>query len=95
MNTYILLSRVSPEAAKNPASFKELAQEVSKTIRRECPNIHWQDSFATMGPYDVVDVIQCDDPLQVAKAVTIIRTMGHSVTETMQGTPWTKFLDSL
>ncbi|RPJ04491.1 MAG: GYD family protein, partial [Deltaproteobacteria bacterium] len=41
MSTYIILSRFSPEAFDNPKHFLELAEQVSKKIRQECPNLKW------------------------------------------------------
>ena len=95
MATYIILSRFSPEAFKDPKEFKELAGVVSTKIKIECPGIKWKDSYATLGRFDVVDVVEADDPKQIEKAAMIIRGYGHSTTETLQGTPWEEFLDSL
>ena len=38
-------------------------------------------SFATIGRFDVVDVVEAEDPTQVEKAAMIIRAYGHSTTE--------------
>jgi uncharacterized protein with GYD domain len=95
MATYIILSRFSPDAFKDPKEFKELAREVSARIRSDCPGIKWKDSYATLGRFDVVDVVETDDPKEIEKAAMIIRGYGHSTTETLQGTPWQEFLDSL
>ena len=95
MATYIILSRFSPDAFKDPKEFKELAREVSARIRSDCPGIKWKDSYATLGRFDVVDVVEADDPKEIEKAAMIIRGYGHSTTETLQGTPWQEFLDSL
>jgi uncharacterized protein with GYD domain len=43
----------------------------------------------------VVDVVESDDPEQVARAVMLIRGYGHATTETLPATPWREFLDSL
>ena len=95
MATYIILSRFSPDAFKDPKDFKVLAKEVSAKIRSDCPGIKWKDSYATLGRFDVVDVVESDDPKEIEKAAMIIRGYGHSTTETLQGTPWHEFLDSL
>ena len=95
MATYIILSRFSPEAFKDPKEFKELAEVVSAKIKSECPGIKWKDSYATLGRFDVVDVVEADDPKQIEKAAMIIRGYGHSTTETLQGTPWKEFLAAL
>lgn len=55
MTTYIILSRFSPEAFKDPKNFKDLASAVSAKIKKQCPDITWKGSFATLGRFDVVD----------------------------------------
>ncbi len=39
-------------------------------------------SFATLGRFDAVDIVEADDAKQVEKATMIIRAYGHSTTET-------------
>ena len=39
------------------------------------------------GRFDVVDIIESDDPKQVEKAAMIIRAYGHSTTEIFVATP--------
>lgn len=95
MTTYIILSRFSPEAFSDPQDFKKLAANVSKKIKEECPGVIWKESFATMGRFDVVDIVETDDPHQVEKAAMIIQAYGHSTTETLIGTPWQEFLKRL
>lgn len=95
MATYIILSRFSPEAFEDPRDFKDLAAEVSAKIRKQCPNVVWKNSFATLGRFDVVDVVETDDPKQIEKAAMIIRAYGHSTTETLPATPWKEFLAAL
>jgi len=95
MATYVILSRVSPEAFTDPAGFRQLAKAVSRTIKTECPGVTWKASYATLGRFDVVDIVEADDPKQVEKAAVIIRSVGHSITETMAATPWDDFLAAL
>lgn len=95
MTSYIILSRFSPEAFRDPKDFKKLAEAVSAKIKSECPGVRWQFSFATMGRFDVVDIVEADDPKQIEKAAMIIRAYGHSTTETMPATPWSEFLAML
>ncbi len=95
MATYVILSRFSPDAFSDPKAFKELAVKVSEQIKKECPNVNWKDSYATLGRFDVVDVIESNDLKQVEKAAMIIRSYGHSTTETLFATPWKEFLEML
>ena len=95
MTTYIILSRFSPEAFDDPKKFKELAVEVSARVKKQCPDITWKGSFATLGRFDVVDFVEAEDPKQIEKAAMIIRAYGHSMTETLVATPWKEFLGAL
>jgi uncharacterized protein with GYD domain len=93
--TYIVLSRFSPEAFREPAQFKQMAATVSEKIKSECPGVVWKESFATLGRFDVVDIVQAEDSKQIEKAAMIIRAYGHSSTETLVATPWKEFLAML
>jgi uncharacterized protein with GYD domain len=95
MATYVILSRFSPEAFRDPKDFKKLAATVSEKIKKECRGIEWKHSFATLGRFDVVDIVETDDPQQIERAGMIIRAYGHSTTETLVGTPWKEFLARL
>ncbi len=95
MTTYIILSRISAEAFSDPFEFKKIANNVSLKIKSECPGVVWKESFATQGRFDFVDIVESDDPKQVAKAAMIIRSYGHSITETLMATSWRDFLDML
>lgn len=95
MATYIILSRFSPDAFNDPRDFRNIAVDVSRRIKESCPDLVWKDSYATLGRFDVLDIVETDDPAQVEKAAMIIRGYGHSATETMMGTPWKAFLEQL
>lgn len=95
MATYIIMSRFFPDAFDDPKKFRDLANTVSEKIKKQCPGVVWKDSFATLGRFDVVDVVETDDPKQIEKAAMIIRGYGHSTTETLVGTPWKEFLAAL
>ena len=95
MATYIILSRFSPEAFREPGEFKKIAEAVSAKIKNECSGVRWKDSYATLGRFDVVDVVEANDPKQIEKAAMIIRAYGHSTTETLVATPWKEFLAAL
>jgi len=39
MPTYVLLTRIPPEALENPQDLRRLEKTVSKRIRSECPKV--------------------------------------------------------
>lgn len=95
MAAYVILSRFSPEAFRNPKDFKKLAATVSSKIKKECPGVIWKGSYATLGRFDACDVVEARDPKQAERAAMIIRAYGHSTTETLLATPWKEFLAAL
>jgi len=95
MATFVILSRINPEAVNDPKDFKALAKTVADKIEQQCPGVTWKDSFATLGRFDVVDIVEAAKPEEVEKAAMIIRSYGHASTETLVATPWKEFLSSL
>ena len=73
MATFVILSRISPGAFDDPKDFKDMAKTVSEKIKRQCPGVTWKDSYATLGRFDIVDIVEAADPKEVEKAA-----MNHS-----------------
>jgi len=48
-------------------------------------------SYATLGPYDFLDVFEAPDQATATKVALIIRSFGHATTETWSATPWEDF----
>ena len=95
MATYVILSKLCARAVEEPGQLRQLAETVSQKIKTECPQVRWKDSYALMGGYDVVDIVEAKSPADVEKAAMLIRCHGHATTETMPATPWKDFLASL
>lgn len=93
MFTFIILSRFTPDTYAGPKGLKGVAKAVSDKIKDECPGVVWKQSFATMGRFDAVDIVESDDPMQVSKAAAIIRSVGHSMTETLPAGPWKEYIE--
>jgi uncharacterized protein with GYD domain len=95
MATYVILSRLAPDAFTDPSELKQLAATVAEKIRAECPGVTWKDSYLTLGRFDVLDVVESNDLKQVEQAALIIRGYGHAATETLLATPWNTFIAAL
>jgi uncharacterized protein with GYD domain len=91
MATYVMLTRLSPEALKRPESVVELNKQVEDRIRRECPEVKWLCNYAVLGPSDYVDIFEAPDPEVATKVSLLVRSFGHATTETWIATPWDRF----
>jgi uncharacterized protein with GYD domain len=90
--TYVILSRMTPGAFRDPADFKRVVTSVIDRIKSECPGIVFRESYATLGRFDYVDIIETEDARQLEKAIMIMRALGQSETETLTATPFRDFL---
>jgi uncharacterized protein with GYD domain len=91
MTTYVLLTRLAPEATKSPADLLRLEQAVAERIRKDCPQVKWLSSHAILGPYDYLDLFEAPDEMTAAKVTAIVRSFGHAQTETWTAVPWERF----
>lgn len=46
MPTFVLLTRLSPEAIRSPEALERLEREAMQRIREECPEIEWLNNCA-------------------------------------------------
>ena len=95
MQTYIIFTRLSPSSFKNGEQFRQLAKRVSQRIKDESPKAHWMKSYALMGRFDVVDIVEAESAADAERAALIIRSEANATTETMLATPWSEFLAKL
>ena len=95
MGTYIILSKVSTEAFQDPKDFKKLAEAVIAKTNAECPGVTFKASYTTLGRWDIVDIVEADDPRDVQKVAMYIRGYAHSDTETLVAMSWEELLASL
>ena len=91
MQTFILLTRLTPEALKSPASMEDFEKRAVQHIEQECPDVKWLHSYALLGPYDYLDIFTAPDMDAALKVSTIIRTFGRAHSEIWAATDWNSF----
>ena len=95
MATYIILGRFSLHLLEEIHEFTQLTEMVMLKVKKECPGIVWKQSFATLGRFDVVDIIEADDPKMVEKTTILMRSHGYSTTEVLMASQWKDFFATL
>jgi len=91
MATFIMLTRLNPDAVRSPRDLEQLEREAMKRVREECPDVEWLNSYAMLGPYDYLDVFIANDIETAARVSALIRTFGHAQTEIWTATDWDRF----
>ncbi len=93
MVTYVMLTRLSPQALTRPESVSELNGEVEDKIKEECSGVRWIANYAVLGPCDYLDIFEAPDSDTATKVALLVRSFGHATTETWVATQWDRFLN--
>ena len=93
MPTFVMLTRLSHEALKEPYSLVELSREITRRIRTECTGVEWDANYTVLGPADYLDIFSAPDIETAMKVATIIRTFGHASTEIWAAIEWDRFVE--
>lgn len=92
MATFVMLTRLSPEALTRPEAVSELNNRVEERVKKECPGVQWIGNYAVLGPCDYLDIFEAPDADAATKVALLVRSLGHATTETWVATPWDRFL---
>ena len=95
MPTFIMLTRLSPDALKSPKTLEELERLAMEKIKSECPMVDWVHNYAILGRYDYLDIFNAPDIETAMKVSTIIRTFGHAQTEILAATEWRQYKEMI
>jgi len=91
MATYVMLTKLSPEALRRPGAVSELNKRVEDRIKKECPGVKWLANYAVLGPCDYLDIFDAPDSETATKVALLVRSFGHATTETWVATQWDRF----
>jgi uncharacterized protein with GYD domain len=91
MQTFVLLTRLSPEALKSPTSLEDFEKRAVERISQECPEVTWLHNYVLLGPYDYLDMFTAPDFDSALKVSALIRTFGRAHSEIWAATEWETF----
>jgi uncharacterized protein with GYD domain len=91
MSTFVMLTRMTPEALRSPASMEDFEKRAVTHIEQECPDVKWLQSFALLGPYDYLDIFTAPDVEAAFKVAALVRSFGRAQPEVLSAMKWEQF----
>src|SRR3990172_11488768 len=91
MATYVMMTRLAPEALAETKRVSELNGQVETKIKKECPSVKWIGNYAVLGSCDYLDIFEAPDAETATKVSLLVRSFGHATTETWLATEWDRF----
>ncbi|MCK6620908.1 MAG: GYD domain-containing protein [Calditrichaceae bacterium] len=93
MQTYILMTKLSPELARQTKQRAEIGIEWLEQVKKKCPKVRFIDHYALLGPYDFLDIYEAPDAETAAKVSMISLANGALQAESWTAIPYKRFLE--
>ena len=93
MKTYILLTKLSPDLAKQIKDRAEIGRTWLEHVREKCPEVKFLAHYALLGEFDFLDIYEAPDEETAAKVSLISQANGASQAQSHPAIPYKKFLE--
>ncbi len=93
MQTYILLTKLAPEANEQLKDRDRTSHEWYNKVKKECPEVRFIAHYALLGQYDFLDIYEAPDEETATKISMISRMGGALYAETLIAIEHKKFID--
>ncbi|HPE56104.1 MAG TPA: GYD domain-containing protein [Bacteroidales bacterium] len=93
MQTYILLTKLSPEIAMKMKDRERLGRNWLEQVRDKCPEVKFISHYALLGSYDFIDIYEAPDNETAAKVSIISQANGALSAMSLTAIPYKKFVE--
>jgi uncharacterized protein with GYD domain len=91
MTTFILLSKISPLSVEQTADLAEIDTIFQEELSTALPQVKRIASYALLGSYDFMHIIEAPDELLAAKTALMVNRFGSAATQTLTAIPFEEF----
>ncbi len=92
MPTYVLVTKLSPTALRDPRGRRRAGQEWKAKVEKLVPGIRWKAHYALLGPYDFMDVYEAADDAAAMRVSLLTRELGAASAESWPAVAYDDFL---
>ena len=93
MQTYILLTKLAPEAGKNLEKRDKTGSKWLEEVKKKCPKVKFISHYALLGQYDFISIYEAPDNETAAKVSLISRKNDAMTAESLPAIPYKKYLE--
>jgi len=93
MQTYILLTKLSPELSKKVKERARIGRAWLDQVKEKCPEVNFISHYALLGKYDFIDIYEAPDEDTAAKVSLISLSNGAFSAESLIAIPYRRFIE--
>lgn len=93
MQTYILMTKLSPELTRQIKDRAVLGRHWLEHVKEKCPEVKFIAHYALLGQYDFMDIYEAPDEDTATKVSMISQANGALHAQSMAAIPYKRFLE--
>jgi uncharacterized protein with GYD domain len=93
MQTYVLLTKLSPELARQMKNRARLGRAWLDQVKKKCPEVNFIAHYALLGAYDFLDIYEAPSEEVAAKVSMISLSNGAFQAESLIAIPYKRFVE--
>ncbi len=93
MPTYVLMTKLGPDLAKEMKHRREIGREWRKRVRELCPSVKFIAHYALLGAYDFLDIFEAANEEEATLVSMVSRSAGAVSAESWTAIPYARFLE--
>jgi len=93
MQTFILLTKLSPEIAMKMKDRERLGRNWLEQVKEKCPEVKFIAHYALLGNYDFLDIYEAPDNETAAKVSIISQANGASSAMSLTAIQYKRFVE--
>jgi len=93
MQTYILLTKLSPDLSKQMKDRQEMGRNWLDQVKSKCPEVKFLAHYALLGQFDFLDIYEAPDEETAAMVSLISQANGASQAQSLPAIPYKRYLE--
>ena len=93
MQTYVLLTKLSPEVTRQMKDRGKIGRTWMDQVKEKCPDVKFVAHYALLGQYDFLDIYEAPDEEIAAKVSMISQVNGALQAQSLIAIPYKRFVE--